>query len=75
MLQTGLSAFEIIKLYSGNATFMLMFVLSLVYLWVFEKDRIKKSVLVVLSVIMLVLFVFPLFSYIFMDKFREEGTY
>ncbi len=75
MLQTGLSAFEIIKLYSGNATFMLMFVLSLVYLWVFEKDRIKKSVLVVLSVIMLVLFVFPLFSYIFMDKFGEEGTY
>ena len=75
MLETGLGPLEIIKLYSGNATFMLMFVLSLVYLWVFEKDKVKKAVLVVMSVVLLVLFVFPLFSHFFMDRMDEAGTY
>ena len=75
MLESGLNSFEIIKLYSGNTTFMLMFALSLIYLWVFEKDRVKKAVLVILSVTMLVLFVFPLFSHFFMDKMDEAGTY
>ena len=75
MLESGLNPIEIIKLYSGNTTFMLMFALSLIYLWVFEKDKVKKAVLVILSVTMLVLFVFPLFSHFFMDKMDEAGTY
>ena len=75
MLESGLSPFEIIKLYSGNTTFMLMFALSLIYLWVFEKDKVKKAVLVFLSVTMLVLFVFPLFAHLFMEKLGESGTY
>ena len=75
MLESGLNSFEIIKLYSGNTTFMLMFALSLIYLWVFEKDRVKKAVLVFMSVTLLVLFVFPLFSYFFMDKMNESDTY
>ncbi|MBO4309531.1 MAG: hypothetical protein J5856_00530 [Lachnospiraceae bacterium] len=75
MLERGLNPFEIIKLYSGNATFMLMFAMSLLYLWCFEKDKVKKSVLVFPSVVMIVLFVFPLFSHLFMNKLDEEGTY
>ncbi len=75
MLANGLNPFEIIKLYSGNTTFMLMFALSLVYLWVFEKDKVKKAVLVFLSLTMLVLFVFPLFANFFMERMDESGTY
>ena len=75
MLANGLNPFEIIKLYSGNTTFMLMFTLSLVYLWVFEKDKVKKAVLVFLSLTMLVLFVFPLFANFFMERMDESGTY
>ena len=75
MLETGLTPIEIIKLYSGNATFMLMFFLSLVYLWCFEKDRVKKAVLVFMSVVFLVLFVFPVFANVVMYKFGEAGTY
>ena len=75
MLESGLNPLEIIKLYSGNTTFMLMFALSLVYLWVFEKDKVKKAVLVFLSLTMLVLFVFPLFANFFMERMDESGTY
>lgn len=75
MLETGLSPIEILKLYSGNATFMLMFIIALIYLWCFEKDKVKKAVLVLASVTFLVLFVFPPFAYIFMNKAGEAGTY
>ncbi|MBO7374724.1 MAG: hypothetical protein J6U09_02825, partial [Lachnospiraceae bacterium] len=75
MLENGLSPIEILKLYSGNATFMLMFIVALVYLWCFEKDKVKKAVLVFVSVTVLVLFVFPPFAYIFMDKAGEADTY
>ncbi|MBO4347789.1 MAG: hypothetical protein J5840_09160 [Lachnospiraceae bacterium] len=75
MLQIGLSPLEIIKEYSGNATFMLMFALSLVYLWVFEKNKVKKAVLVFMSLTLVLLFVFPLFANVFMIKLDEEGTY
>ena len=68
MLETGLSPIEILKLYSGNATFMLMFIIALIYLWCFEKDKVKKAVLVLASVTFLVLFVFPPFAYIFMNQ-------
>ena len=75
MIETGLTPIEIFKLYSGNGTFMLMFVASLVYLWCFEKEKINKMVLVLSSVTLLVLFVFPLFSGFFMHKMDEETTY
>jgi len=75
MIETGLTPLEIIKLYSGNGTFMLMFSLSLVYLWAFEKDKVKKALLVFMPLTLIILFVFPLFSNIFIKRFDEEGTY
>ena len=68
MLENVQTPIEILKLYSGNATFMLMFIIALVYLWCFEKDKVKKAVLVFASVTALVLFVFPPFAYVFMEK-------
>ena len=75
MLENIQTPIEILKLYSGNATFMLMFIIALVYLWCFEKDKVKKAVLVFASVTALVLFVFPPFAYIFMEKAGEASTY
>ncbi len=66
---------NILKEYSGNCTFMLMYIASLLYLWVFEKDKVKKAVLVTSSVVFAVLFVFPLFSHFFVDLMDEEDTY
>ncbi len=75
MLEKGLTPIEIIKLYSGNGTFMLFFALVLVFLLVMEKDKVKKAVLVFAPISLIVLFVFPLFANLFMDKLGEEGTY
>lgn len=66
---------DILKEYSGNCTFMLMYVVALIYLWYFEKDKVKKAVLVTSSVVFAVLFVFPLFSYFFIEKMDELDTY
>lgn len=75
MLETGLNPFQIIKLYSGNCTFILMFLVALIYLWIFEKDNIKKAVLVISSAVFCILFVMPIFEYLFMNRLGEAGTY
>lgn len=66
---------DIIKEYSGNCTFMLLYIVALIYLWTFEKDKVKKAILVTSSVVFAVLFVFPFFSYVFIKKLGEIGTY
>lgn len=75
MTQTGLNPIEILKLYSGNGTFMLLFIVSLVYLMCFEKNKTVKYVLGAANMILLVLFVFPVFANVFMNKLDEESTY
>lgn len=69
------TSLDILKEYSGNCTFMLMYMVALIYLWTFEKDKVKKAILVTSSVAFAVLFVFPLFSYFFMNKMGEADTY
>lgn len=69
------STIEIFRLYSGNLTFMILFAASLVYLWIFEKDKIKKAVLVFSTTIFVLLFFVPFFADLFMVKLGEADTY
>lgn len=68
-------SFRILKEYSGNCTFMLMYAVSLCYLLIFEKDKVKKAVLAVAGAVFAVLFVFPIFSYFFINIMDEADTY
>lgn len=72
---SDLTVLKVFKLYSGNGTFMLLFAVSLIYLWIFEKDKIKKSVLVYMSLTIIVLISLPFFAFLVMDVFGEMGTY
>ena len=75
MISAGVSTINIFRLYSGNGTFMLLYAASLLYLLIFEKDKVKKYILGVSSVVFALLFVFPLFAYVFMDKLGEADIY
>ena len=72
---SDLNFIKVFKLYSGNATFMLLFAVSLIYLWIFERDRVKKAVLVFTTSALGLLVAFPLFARLVMYKFDEMGTY
>lgn len=69
------SAWAMLKLYSGNGSLTLLFAAALVYLWITEKNKGRKAVLVYLSLALLGLFFFPLFSYLMIDVMGEAETY
>ena len=60
--------------YCGSGIYPFLFLLSLVYLFVTEKDRKIRLVLLEASAVILVLFFFPLFK-MGMDLVEEAGTY
>ena len=53
------SALMMLKLYGGNCSLTLLFVASLIYLWIAEKNKGRKAILVYVSVAVLALFLFP----------------
>ena len=69
------SVLMMLKLYGGNMSLMLLFVASLIYLWITDKNKGRKAVLVYTSVAVLGLFFFPLFSYFVIDIMGEEEIY
>lgn len=69
------SVLMILKLYSGNMSLTLLFVASLIYLWIAEKEKGRKAVLVYTSVAMLGLFFFPLLSHAVIKIMGEEEIY
>ena len=52
------SALAMLKLYSGNGSLTLLFVASLVYLWITEKNKGRKAILVYGSLVILAVFCF-----------------
>ncbi len=69
------STLMMLKLYSGNCSLTLLFVASLIYLWITEKNKGRKIALVYLPVATLVLFFFPLTSSVVCDVLGEEEIY
>ncbi len=69
------SALVMLKMYSGNCSLTLLFVASLVYLWITEKNKGRKTVLVYVSTAILVLFLFPALSYFVIKVLSEEEIY
>lgn len=60
--------------YCGTGIYPFLFLLALIYLLVTEKDRKIRIVLVESSLVITVLFFFPLFKMV-MEKVEEAGTY
>ncbi len=69
------SLIKMIQLYSGSGWLMLAFAAALLFLWVTEKDKGHKSILIYLSILTVALFFFPLTRYVMMDVMGEEETY
>lgn len=75
MLELLCKPFEIIKSYSGNCTFLLLFVASLFVICIFEKDKVKKSIVAYSSIALLLLFLLPAMPFVFINKLHEGDTY
>lgn len=69
------SALMMVKLYSGNCSLLLLFVASLFYLWIKEKNKGRKIMLVYYSIAVFAVFLFPLFSNFVINTLGEEETY
>lgn len=69
------STLMMLKLYGGNCSLTLLFVASLIYLWVTEKNKGRKVALVYVPVAMLALFFFPFVSSFVCDVLGEEEIY
>ncbi len=69
------SAWNMLQLYSGNGSLMLLFAASLVYLWIAEKNKGIKAVLVYVSVAVLGLFLLPVSVKFVADILQEEEIY
>lgn len=69
------STLMMLKLYNGNCSLLLLFVASLIYLWIAEKKKERKVVLVYVSVAVLALFFCPFFADFIMIKMQEEEIY
>lgn len=66
--------FEIFKAYNGTSLHMLLFFIGLVYLFLTERNKSRRTLLVYASVCLLVLFFFPLFA-AFVLRVMDEETY
>ncbi len=62
MVGTEGAAWLTLKVYSGNGSLTLLFLASVIYLWITEKDRWKRSILVYTPLTLLVLFFLPFVS-------------
>ena len=69
------SALLMLKMYSGNCSLTLLFVASLIYLWITEKNKGRKAILVYVSVAILAMFLFPVLSYFVVTIMNEEEIY
>ena len=69
------SALAMLKLYSGNGSLTLLFVASLVYLWITEKNKGRKAILVYGSLVILAVFLFPPLTNLVVNTLEEEEIY
>lgn len=68
-------AFDVCKTYNGRSLFMVLFLCALFYLWITEKDKSRKVILVYLSVALAALFFFPVFIYIMVNILFDNEVY
>ena len=68
------TAIELFKEYSVSGLMMTLFLVSLLYLWVTEKEKHIKQVLIYVSALALVVFFCPLFTWIVI-KFADDEIY
>lgn len=69
------STWTMLRMYSGNGSLMLLFVAALVYLWIVEKNKGIKAVLVYISLGVYTLFFCPLVSHFIIKVMDEEEIY
>ena len=69
------SVLMMIKLYSGNCSLLLLFIASLIYLWIAEKKKGRKAVLVYVPIAVLIMFFCPFLVDFFVSKMQEEEIY
>ena len=67
--------FGIYQNYSGNSLYMLFFLVALLYLYLTEREQGKKVLLVYGSIILLLLFFCPLFSFLLIQVIFDGETY
>lgn len=65
---------EDIGLYNNNTLFMVLFVIALIYLWITEKDKRIKTILVYVSIAIVVIIVNPIYAWIGL-KVEQEAYY
>ncbi|MBQ8247871.1 MAG: hypothetical protein IJZ42_12120 [Lachnospiraceae bacterium] len=69
------STWVMLRMYSGNGSLILLFVASVIYLWIAEKNKGRKAILVYSSVALLVLFFLPFLSNYVINTIGEEEIY
>lgn len=69
------SAWVMLQLYSGNGSLTLLFLASLIYLWIVEKNKGRKAILVYGSLVILALFFFPPLVKFVANVMEEEEIY
>lgn len=68
------TAILMFKQYSGQGMIVAMFLLSLSYLWFFEKDKEKRKLVVYMPIILLLVFFCPAVVFV-IEKMGEEEVY
>lgn len=66
---------EIFRAYSGSSIYMTLFLCGLLYLWITEEDKGKKTVLVYSSACILGIFFLPGISYLLLNYIFDGETY
>lgn len=69
------STWTMLRMYSGNGSLMLLFLAALVYLWIAEKNKGIKAILVYVSLAVYALFFCPLVSHFMINVMDEEEIY
>lgn len=69
-----MNTFEIFKNYIGNGMLFILFIIACVFLFIKEKDKVKRTLLIYFPLTVLILFFFPLFHGI-VDMMLDEETY
>ncbi|MBQ7972316.1 MAG: hypothetical protein IJ291_02515 [Lachnospiraceae bacterium] len=69
------SVLEMFKLYIGNGSLMLLFVVALIYLWSTKGEKSMKNLLLYSSVGVLCLFFFPPLSHVIINVLGEGEVY
>ena len=75
MAKTMQIVFETIRNYCGNSLYLTLFLLAMLYLFLTEKEKSKRIVLIYVSLTILGIFVFPVTAYVIMHSVMDTEIY